>query len=109
MIRINSKIHSLTSTLKNKQFTARSGFLDKAVSQIPPQPAEQVDCSATVRDAVHKLAQANVASLLVVDQQGSVIGIFTERDVLDNVAEQFDRMADTAISEVMTADPAVVY
>lgn len=94
---------------KEYESSLQEALLENTVNQIPPQPAEQIDCSASVRDAVQQLAANNVASLLVVDQDGTVVGIFTERDVLDNVAEQYDRVADHAISEVMTADPAVVY
>ena len=47
-------------------------------------------------------------SMLVVDE-GRVVGILTERDVLEKVAEQYPRLANRPVSEVMTVDPAVVY
>ncbi|MCA9197457.1 MAG: CBS domain-containing protein [Planctomycetales bacterium] len=94
---------------KEYESSLQEALVERTVGQIPPQPAQRISPTDTVRDAVQKMAQGNLASLLVVDQQGCVIGIFTERDVLDNVAEQYERVADHAISEVMTADPAVVY
>ena len=54
------------------------------------------------------MAGSRSASLLVVDD-GRVIGIFTERDVLEKVAEQYPKLASHPVSEFMTADPAVVY
>ena len=41
----------------------------------------QIDGDATVFDAIAKMVEANVGSLLVVDE-GEIVGIVTERDYL---------------------------
>jgi len=67
-----------------------------------------VESTATIRRAVHALHGLRVASLLVVDN-GRLVGIFTERDVLEKVAERYHELADRPVSEAMTSDPLVVY
>lgn len=56
----------------------------------------------SIRDAVAKMAEANVGCLIV-EHSGKVIGIFTERDLLHRVTiHQMD--LDTAtVEEVMTS------
>jgi CBS domain-containing protein len=45
------------------------------------------------------------AGVLVVDGQGRLIGIFTERDVLNRVVGQGREVATTTLASVMTANP----
>ena len=81
---------------------------EEPVRAITARPFLQVRPTASVRQAVQAMAGSRSASLLVVDGE-SVVGIFTERDVLEKVAEQYDRVASHPVSEFMTSDPAVVY
>jgi CBS domain-containing protein len=87
--------------------------LERALSKEPVReiqmgPYAEVPPATLIRQAVHVLHGLKVASLLVVDQE-KLVGIFTERDVLERVAERFQRIADAPISEVMTLNPLVVY
>jgi CBS domain-containing protein len=64
-----------------------------------------IDPEATVNEAIARLVQNNIGSLPVVDNDGRLVGIFAERDVLrifHNRGEGFGRMR---ISTVMTLDP----
>jgi CBS domain-containing protein len=81
---------------------------EDTISQIISAPYLTVGPGATVREVVRTMADQRTASLLVVDED-RVLGIFTERDVLERVVEQYDRLADHPISDVMTTDPTVVY
>jgi CBS domain-containing protein len=65
-----------------------------------------VHCSAqeTVRDAAQRLAENRIGAMPVVDQ-GEVIGIFSERDLLYCVAKHGGAALDLLISNVMTAPP----
>lgn len=99
--------------LSNFEPTQYASQLEQAlaeapVSEIQTQPYVEVVPSITIREAVGTLNRLNISSLLVVDQ-GKLVGIFTERDVLDRVAEKFDDLADSPISEVMTKEPLIVY
>ena len=81
---------------------------EELVDQIESKPFIQVTPSTTIRQSIRALHESKVSSLLVVDE-GKLVGIFTERDVLERVAEQYPKMADTAVSEVMTTNPTVIY
>ncbi|MFO0888689.1 MAG: CBS domain-containing protein [Isosphaeraceae bacterium] len=64
-----------------------------------------IDEEATVHEAIARLVQNNIGSLPVVNQDGRLVGIFAERDVLrvfHNRGEGFGRLR---ISELMTPDP----
>ncbi|NNE01327.1 MAG: CBS domain-containing protein [Pirellulaceae bacterium] len=81
---------------------------EDTVDALTSQPCIEVEPSATVGEAIDRLHAANASSLLVVSD-GKVVGIFTGRDVLEKVAERYANWADTAVGEVMTANPTVVY
>ncbi len=72
------------------------------------RPYKTIDAGASIREAVKTLGETKVSSLLVVEAD-KVVGIFTERDVLEKVAEDYPTLADSPVSQVMTSDPTVVY
>jgi len=57
--------------------------------------------SETVLDAVRKMFENNVGSVLVVDGEGRLVGIFTERDLVKLVAKGVD-VSSVKLEEVMT-------
>ena len=63
--------------------------------------------AASVLDAVEKMNQLKIACLLVMED-GQILGIFTERDVLQRVVGEIRRPSTTTIAEVMTKDVTCV-
>lgn len=70
---------------------------------IPPDPLK-VAPETPVRKVVHEMIERDRNCALVVDK-GTMVGIFTERDVLLNMADRFDELADRPVQEFMTRDP----
>ena len=70
-------------------------------------PAEPICLpeSATVNDAIERMLDRRQAGVLVVDAEGRLTGIFTERDVLTRVAGRGRDARQTRLGEVMTAHP----
>jgi len=66
----------------------------------------QIDGDATVFEAITKMVEANVGSLLVTDG-GEIVGIMTERDYLRRVTLQGRTDKETAVKEIMSS-PLVV-
>jgi CBS domain-containing protein len=64
--------------------------------------------SATVRHACERMRQRKVGAVLVTDQDGRLLGIFTARDAIGRVLADGRDPEKTAISEVMTANPRTV-
>jgi CBS domain-containing protein len=66
----------------------------------------QIDGGATVFEAITKMVDANVGSLLVTEE-GEIAGIITERDYLRRVTLQGRTDKETAVREIMSS-PLVV-
>jgi CBS domain-containing protein len=62
----------------------------------------KIEGSATVFEALEKLVEKNVGSILVTDG-GEVVGIMTERDYLRKIAIKGRTSYDTKVHEIMTS------
>lgn len=62
---------------------------------------------ASVLDAVEAMNSRKIGALMVTEQ-GKVVGIFTERDVLRRVIGEMRRPSATAVSEVMSRNVVCV-
>jgi CBS domain-containing protein len=58
----------------------------------------------TVQDAVGILMQHRVGALLVVDEQGSGVGLISERDILRECLHRSDQLGRIPVREAMTRD-----
>lgn len=56
----------------------------------------------SIRQAVHRMAEANVGCLLV-EHHDKYIGIFTERDLVQRVLKEDLDLDETTVQEVMTS------
>ena len=80
---------------------------EEPVSNIQHTPHASVSPDMTVGEAVKKLALEHVACLMV-EEDGKLIGVFTEREVLNKVALEH-QLEDRPVREVMTPNPVYVY
>jgi len=62
----------------------------------------KIEASATVFDAIKKIVELNVGSILVTDGD-QVVGIMTERDYLRKVAVHGRTSHDTTVGEIMSS------
>jgi len=70
---------------------------------IPPDPLK-VSPDTPIREVIKLLLDRGRHCALVVDN-GAMVGILTERDVLLKVAQDYERCADQEVSQFMTRDP----
>lgn len=77
---------------------------DKITTLLPAEPI-CVPETATVHDAVTAMLAKHQAGVLVVDADGRLTGIFTERDVLTRVVGRDLDVRRTPLSVVMTPNP----
>lgn len=87
----------------------QEALAEETVSAIHHTPVATVSPDATVREAIERLAGIHVACLLVVDDEGGLVGVFSDRDALDKVALEYDSVQDRPVSEFMTPNPVYVY
>ncbi|MBI3303580.1 MAG: CBS domain-containing protein [Deltaproteobacteria bacterium] len=59
---------------------------------------------ATIHDAMTMLVNHRIGSLVVTGEQGKIVGIITERDILRECAARSERVKDTRVREVMTTN-----
>src|SRR5579872_4290713 len=71
--------------------------------KIASVPAASVAGSATVLEAVEIMAEHGVGAVAVVDDDGHLLGIFTERDVMLRVVLRHRHPRDTRVGDVMTS------
>lgn len=76
------------------------------VDVLCPKTPIAVDASSTVREAVAEMVARKIGCLLV-QQDGELVGIFTERDVLNRISGDLS-LLDQPVSEFMTRTPATI-
>jgi CBS domain-containing protein len=81
---------------------------EETVAAIQVTPVAQISPNVTVAEALRTLRNLNVSCLLV-SEGTRLLGIFTERDVLEKLADDYEQFATAPLTEVMTSNPLVVY
>ncbi|MDX1676004.1 MAG: CBS domain-containing protein [Longimicrobiales bacterium] len=66
----------------------------------------QIGPDAPILDAVRVLSEHRIGCL-VVTRDGEIVGVVSERDVLNMVAARPDALADTRVADIMTTDVIV--
>lgn len=67
-----------------------------------------VQSSAPVHEAIQKMKNGHIGCVCVVENQ-SLVGIFTERDVLTKVVGSGVDISKTIVADVMTPDPEYLF
>lgn len=79
-----------------------------SVSVMQSSPVISISPDTTIKDAIDHLNAQDVACELVVED-GKLVGLFSVRDVLNNVAEDFDTKKDLPVRDVMTQNPIFAF
>lgn len=80
---------------------------EETVAAIQSTPYVSIPPEMPIHEALGRLAALHVACLLV-EKDDRLVGVFTDRDALDQVALEFDEVKDQPVSSVMTKDPVYV-
>ncbi len=72
-------------------------------------PAPTVSPDGTVQEAVFMMVDVGVGAVVVVDDDGEIKGIFTERDVMKRVAAKCLPADKTKVGEVMSSQVEVAH
>jgi CBS domain-containing protein len=62
---------------------------------------------ATAPDAVARMVENNIGSLPVVEPDGRLVGVVSERDLMRELHDRGEHFSKAAIREVMTLDPVL--
>ncbi len=77
-----------------------------SVGEIMTKQLVTVESGATVAEAATVMGERKVGSALVIDE-GALVGIFTERDIVRALSQDFDAPGHP-ITHWMTRDPATI-
>src|SRR5262249_46992566 len=83
-------------------------LMQDPVSALKPKRPVSVLPTATVDEAIRRMLEHDIGALLVVDAEGNLLGIFSERDVLLKVAGLRENYARLPVQEFMTSNPETV-
>lgn len=83
-------------------------FLSRSVGLLNPPLAVSVSESEVIERVLFELRNHKIGCVLVTDEQGELVGIFSERDVVLKVSLCSYDLTTTPISEVMTPNPQTI-
>jgi signal-transduction protein with cAMP-binding, CBS, and nucleotidyltransferase domain len=83
-------------------------LMEDPVSQLEPRQAITLAPTATVRQAIDTMMFHDIGSVMIVDDLGNLLGIFSERDLLMRVADPVVDHTTRPVSDFMTAKPTTV-
>jgi CBS domain-containing protein len=83
-------------------------LMEDPVSLLRPRPPVTMGPDAAVRDAIATMLDGDIGALMVVDEAGKLLGIFSERDLLTKVADIHPDYARLPVRQFMTPRPETV-
>ena len=83
-------------------------LMEDPVSLLQPRTPITVRPTATVQEAILTMLNLNIGALLVVDRDGRLLGIFSERDLLLKVAGLHPSFDELPVAQFMTPSPETV-
>jgi CBS domain-containing protein len=83
-------------------------LMEDPVSLLHPKAPVTVAPSTTLKQALQAMLASDIGALLVVDANGSLLGIFSERDLLKRVVGFHENFADLNVGDFMTPKPETV-
>ncbi len=85
-----------------------SSTLRSPLEVLNPHKPVCVKSSAPVHEAIQKMKNEHIGCVCVVEDQ-SLVGIFTERDVLTKIVGSGVDLSKTIVADVMTPDPEYLF
>lgn len=83
-------------------------LMEDPVSLLNPKKPITVRPTATVSETIEFMLDQDIGALLVTDDSGKLLGIFSERDLLTKVAGVHEPYADLPVRQFMTPSPETV-
>ena len=101
---LTSLTHEERSAAEVRQLLEASLYED-TVADLEPAAPVTVSEATTVREAFGIMKERAIGSVVVVDEDGRLAGLFTERHILALVADEDAGAADGRVGDLMTRDP----
>ncbi len=82
-------------------------LIEESVAAIQATPFTTIAPDTPIRDAINNMVTQEIACLMV-EQDGKLVGVFSDRDLLKHVATDYENMKDRPVSDAMTVRPVFV-
>lgn len=82
-----------------------TGFLCRSISVLEPRKPLCVPLDSEISFVLSELQRHKIGCVLVVDGEGKLRGIFSERDLIKKVIADYPNNAKLKVSEFMSPDP----
>jgi CBS domain-containing protein len=83
-------------------------LMEDPVELLQPRTPVTVGPNTTVREAIRTMLTGDIGALLIVGDDGKLLGIFSERDLLTKVAGTHEGYNDVPVHQFMTPNPETV-
>ncbi|MSR32677.1 MAG: CBS domain-containing protein [Gemmataceae bacterium] len=90
------------------QDRVEKSLMEDLVGVLRPSAPVTLQAKATVAEAIQEMMEKNVGAILAVDAEQNLVGIFSERDLLNLVAQEGEGFLSLPISHFMTRNPNTV-
>jgi CBS domain-containing protein len=109
----NNSVNEFQDPLENYDPPIYDDPLEQAlasdlVTAIQSNPFSSIPPETTISDAINTLNENEIACLLV-EENGKLLGVFSDRDILNKVALEYSDIKDCSVRDVMTTDPVYVF
>jgi 2-oxoglutarate/2-oxoacid ferredoxin oxidoreductase subunit beta len=102
---MNDFEHNEMAAIEDELQEIKGALVNDTLATLSPAEPVCMSTTASVHEAIERMLQRRQACVLVVDGDGRLVGIFTERDVLMRVAGRDLDTSQVKLGEVMTRDP----
>jgi CBS domain-containing protein len=83
-------------------------LIDESVKGVMTKDAKTIEATRTVMDAVRTMRDAKIGCLVVLGKDRTPVGIFTERDLVVNMADDGHGALASAMAEVMSKPLTII-
>ncbi|HLF89475.1 MAG TPA: thiamine pyrophosphate-dependent enzyme [Anaerolineales bacterium] len=80
-----------------------------ALSELGPSTPITVPSDASLASVIATMRAKNIGSTLVVNDKGQLVGVFTERDILNRVACQVEDLNAANVGQFMSPNPTTLH
>lgn len=94
--------------LPTPQNQVERSLMEDPVRYLGLRPPITVSPDTSIEKAVAIMLEANIGAVLVVDDQGRLAGIFSERDLLKKIVGLHTDLSKLTVGEFMTPNPETV-
>jgi len=91
----------------NEHSDIERNLLKQSLEMIATKDYVEMSPDTTVRNAIDLMNKGGFHCAMIIENQ-SIVGIFTERDILNKLAQQFKDKADSPVSDFMTTKPVTL-